>query len=51
MENFVAVIDDNETSDSSVVGNKWLRNEEKLEDNDDEVIISKVVNWYVTYFY
>ena len=51
MENFVAVIDDNETSDLSVVEKKWLSDKEKLEDDHNEVIISKVMNWYVTYFY
>ena len=48
----MAVIDDNGTSDSSVVKNKWLSDEKKLEDEDyDEVITSKVVNWCVKYFY
>ena len=51
MENSVAVTDNNETSDLSVVEKKWLSDEEKLEDDDGEVIISKVVNWYVTCFY
>ena len=51
MENSVAVTDNNETSDLSVVEKKWLSDEEKLEDDDGEVIISNVVNWYVTCFY
>ena len=48
----MTVTDDNETSDLSVVKNKWWSDEEKLEDDDhDEVITSKVVNWCVKYFY
>ena len=51
MENSVAVTDNNETLDSSVVEKKWLSDEEKLEDDDGEVIISRVVNWYVACLY
>ena len=42
------MIGHNEASDSSVAEKKWFSDEEKLEDVDEEVIISKVVNWYVT---
>ena len=41
MENFVAVIDDNETSDSSFVEMKWLSDVEKLEDVIAKLLLVK----------
>ena len=38
MENFVAVIDDNETSDLSVVEKKWLSDKE-----NQKMIITKLL--------